>query len=267
MEGVTGVTCSADVTVGSEQWQRFRPIFTEDVNACIRGLYAGGATEVVINEAHSSQRNLLLEQLDPRVSMLTGKHKPLSMMEGIDTEPDGVVFLGYHAAAGAEGVLAHTYLENHITGVWLDGVRASEGRMNAALAAEYGVPVLLITGDDKCCADAEDYAPEAAAAVVKTCVSRYAAICAPPARTAELIEQAAERGMRSAGKREPRGRAPEIELEFDASHLAAAAALIPTVRRSATDRVAFSAGDMTEAMRTFKVVTQVAGNAVDGIYG
>src|SRR5690606_31992472 len=144
MEGATGVTWTDDVVPGTEQWQRFRRLFTGDVNAVITGLYEGGATDVLVNEAHSSQRNLLLEDLDPRARMLTGRHKPLSMMEGIDTGVDGVVFLGYHAAAGCDGVLSHTYLPNQITGVWLDGVLASEGRLNAALAAEYGVPVLLI---------------------------------------------------------------------------------------------------------------------------
>lgn len=267
MEGVTGVTCAADVTVGTEQWHRFRPLFTDDVNACVAGLYAGGAEEVTINEAHSSQRNLLLERLDSRASMLTGKHKPLSMMQGIDTGPDGVVLLGYHAAAGAKGVLAHTYLENQITGVWLDGVRASEGRMNATLAAEYGVPVVLVTGDDECCADAEEYVATAAKAVVKRCVSRYAAVCSPPARTAELIAAAAQRGLDAANPAERTVAAHDLEIEFDASHLADAAALIPTVEPRGIRRVGFHAPTMTEAMRTFKVVTQVAAAAVDGIYG
>lgn len=267
MEGVTGVTCSADVTVGSEQWQRFRPIFTEDVNACVDGLFDGGADEVFINEAHSSQRNLLLEQLDSRVIMLTGRHKPLSMMQGIDTVPDGVVFLGYHAAAGAEGVLAHTYLENQITGVWLDGVLASEGRLNHALAAEYGVPVLLVTGDDKCCEEAREYAPGAALAVVKTCVSRYAAICLPPARSAEVITDAARRSVAMAGAGERMVGRRRIEVEFDASHLAAAVTTIPTVQPISARKVGFDAPNMTEAMQTFKVVTAIAAGAVDGIYG
>ena len=156
MEGATGVTWTADVQVGTEQWQRFRQMFTGDVNACVAGLFDGGATDVLVNEAHSSQRNVLLEDLDTRARMLTGKHKPLSMMQGVDSGVDGVVFLGYHTASGVEGVLSHTYLPNQITGVWLDGVHASEGRLNAALAAEYGVPVLLVTGDDLTCADAGD---------------------------------------------------------------------------------------------------------------
>src|SRR5256714_9015772 len=151
MEGATGVTWSADVDPGTEQWQRFRRMFTGDVNACVDGLFDGGATDVLVNEAHATQRNLLLEELDDRARMLTGRHKPLSMMQGIDTGFDGVVFLGYHAGAGFDGVLSHTYLENQITGVWLDDVPASEGRLNAAVAAEYGVPVLLGSGDDKTC--------------------------------------------------------------------------------------------------------------------
>src|SRR5262245_13748781 len=229
MEGATGVTWKDDVQPGTEQWQRFRRMFTGRVNAAIAGLFDGGATDGLVNEAHASQRNLLLEELDARARMLTGRHKPLSMMQGIDSGVDGVVFLGYHAGAGVDGVLSHTYLPNQITGVFLDGVRASEGRLNAALAAEYGVPVLLVTGDDLTCVDAADYAPAAQTVAVKECVSRYAAICLPPRRTAAEIAAAAKAAMAMAGRVEPKSTAHRIEVEFDATHLAHAAAVVPTV--------------------------------------
>lgn len=267
MEGATGVTWAADVEPGSEQWQRFRRMFTGDVNACVTGLFTGGATDVLVNEAHASQRNLLLEDLDPRARMLTGRHKPLSMMQGIDSGLDGVVFLGYHAGAGFDGVLSHTYLANQITGVWLDGVPASEGRLNAALAADYGVPVISFTGDDKACEDAAEYAPKAHRVAVKECVSRYAAICMPPARTSEWITGAAEAGMSLAGRGEPAVGPHRIEVEFDATHLAQAAAVVPTVEQVDVRRVGFHAPDMTEAMKAFKVVTAIASGAVEGIYG
>jgi len=267
MEGATGVTWTDDVVPGTEQWQRFRRLFTGDVNATIAGLHEGGASDVLVNEAHSSQRNLLLEDLDVRARMLTGRHKPLSMMQGIDSGVDGVVFLGYHAGAGCDGVLAHTYLENQITGVWLDGMPASEGRLNAALAAEHGVPVLVVTGDDKTCEDAGDYAPEATLVAVKECVSRYAAICLPPERTAAALTEAAARGMKRAGRGKPDARAHRIEVEFDASHLAQASAVIPTVEQIGVRRVGFDAPDMTEAMKAFKVVTAIASGAVQGKYG
>lgn len=267
MEGATGVTHTADVATGTEQWQRFRTLFTADVNACVAGLAAGGANGLLVNEAHSAQRNLLLENLDERASMLTGRHKPLSMMQGIDSGPDGVVFLGYHAAAGEQGVLAHTYLPNSITRVWLDGVVASEGRLNAALAAEYGVPVLLVTGDDATCSDSEGYAPEAARVAVKECVSRYAAICLPPAETAASIARAAERAMSHAGRGQPTVGAHRIDFEFDAAHLADAAAVIPTVEQTGVRTVGFDAATMTEAMKAFKIVTAIASGAIEGEYG
>ncbi|GAB3484515.1 M55 family metallopeptidase [Amycolatopsis cihanbeyliensis] len=267
MEGATGVTWTDDVVPGTEPWSRFRALFTGDVNATVTGLFEGGAQDVLVNEAHSSQRNLLLEDLDPRARMLTGRHKPLSMMQGVDSGVDGVVFLGYHAGAGFDGVLSHTYLENQITGVWLDGVPASEGRLNAALAAEHGVPVLVVTGDDRACADARDYAPEAAMVAVKDCVSRYAAICLPPARTAELLTTAARGAMTMAGAGAGDRTAHRIEVEFDASHLAQATSVVPTVEQVDVRRVGFDAPDMTEAMKAFKVVTAIAAGAVQGKYG
>lgn len=267
MEGATGVTWTDDVLPGTEQWQRFRRLFTGDVNACVAGLVDGGANEVLVNEAHSSQRNLLLEELDPRARLLTGRHKPLSMMQGIESEMDGVVFLGYHAGAGQDGVLAHTYLENSITGVWLDGEAASEGWLNAALAAEHGVPVLLVTGDDQTCVDAARYAPAAEHVAVKECVSRYAAICLPPARSGELIRAAGQRAMARAGRIEPARSSHRIEVEFDAAHLPAAAAVIPTVEQLSICRVGFDAASMTDAMQCFKIVTAIAAAAIQGVYG
>jgi D-amino peptidase len=267
MEGATGVTWTADVEIGTPEWQRMRPVFTGDVNACVAGLFAGGATSVVVNEAHSTQRNVLLEELDTRAVMLTGRHKPLSMMQGVDAGVDGVVFLGYHAAAGVDGVLSHTYLPNQITGVWLDGVLASEGRLNAALAAEHGVPVLLVTGDDRTCSDASSYAPGVETVAVKECVSRYAAVCKPPAVTAEEIATAASSAMSRAGRVTGSVASHRVEVEFDAAHLAAAAAVVPTVSQVDVRRVGFDAESMTEAMKAFKVVTAIASGAVEGSYG
>ncbi|WP_093603089.1 M55 family metallopeptidase [Lentzea waywayandensis] len=267
MEGATGVTWTGDVTPGTEQWQRFRRLFTADVNACVSGLVAGGAQQVVVNEAHSSQRNLLLEDLHESARMLTGRHKPLSMMQGIDSDVDGVVFLGYHTGAGSRGVLAHTYMENSITGVWLDGVLASEGRLNAALAAEYGVPVLLVTGDDLTCEDAASYAAPAWTVAVKECVSRYAAVCLPPAVTSSQITEAATAAMASAGRSDAVVAPHHVEVEFDASHLAEAAAVVPTVDLIGVRRVGFDAVSMTEAMKAFKVVTHIAGAAIEDVYG
>ncbi|WP_116244458.1 M55 family metallopeptidase [Nocardiopsis sp. FIRDI 009] len=269
MEGATGVTWPADVEPGTEQWQRCRAMFTGDVNAAVEGLFAGGADEVLVNEAHATMRNLLLERLDERATMITGRHKDLSMVEGIQHgDCDGVVFLGYHCGAGDEGVLAHTYLPGSLTGVWLDGEPASEGRLNAAVAAEYGVPVILVTGDDRACQDAAAYAPSARAVAVKEHVSRYAARCLPPARTAEDIRAGARAAMTLAGRRVPEEPRPHIvEVEFDAAHLAQAADVVPGVTRVGVRRVRYTSPSAYEMIRCFKAVTTLAARAVEEDYG
>ncbi|MFK0280576.1 M55 family metallopeptidase [Streptomyces sp. NPDC090499] len=269
MEGATGVTWPGDVLPGAPQWERCRPMFTSDVNAAVLGFYDGGADEVLINEAHWSMRNLLLEQLDDRAQMITGRHKTLSMVEGVQHgDVDGVAFIGYHTGAGMEGVLAHTYLPNSVTGVWLNDVRASEGLLNAHVVAEYGVPVILVTGDDLACEDALGYAPEARKVAVKDHVSRYAAVCRTPARTAADIRAAAKDATQLAVRHEPVTGGPfTIALEFDAEHLALAATVVPGVDQAGERKVAYTEGTMYDGIRTFKAVTTIVSAAVEEQYG
>ncbi|MFD3686636.1 M55 family metallopeptidase [Nocardiopsis sp. NPDC058631] len=269
MEGATGVTWPADVEPGTEQWQRCRSMFTSDVNAAVEGLFEGGATEVLVNEAHSTMRNLLLEELNENATMITGRHKELSMVEGVQSgDCDGVVFLGYHCGAGDEGVLAHTYLPNAVTGVWLDGEPAGEGRLNAAVVAEYGTPVILVTGDDRTCEDAASYAPFARTVAVKDHVSRYAARCRPPARTARDIRAAARGAMALAGHLDPTEPSPRaVEVEVDSAQLAQAAAIVPGVTRTGVRRVRYTSPDAYEMIRCFKAVTTLISNAMEARYG
>ncbi|MFB7267146.1 M55 family metallopeptidase [Streptomyces nojiriensis] len=254
---------------GTPQWERCRAMFTSDVNAAVLGFYDGGADQVLINEAHWTMRNLLLEKLDARAEMITGRHKTLSMVEGVQHgDVDGIAFVGYHTGAGSEGVLAHTYLANSITGVWVNGTRASEGLLNAHVVAEYGVPVILVTGDDLTCVDAAGYAPGAATVAVKDHVSRYAAVCRTPARTAADIRAAAKEATALAVRHDPvRGGPFTVELEFDAAHLAMSATVVPGVERSGERKVAYTSETMYEGIRAFKAVTTVVSAAVEEQYG
>ncbi|MFF7680997.1 M55 family metallopeptidase [Actinacidiphila glaucinigra] len=271
MEGVTGVTFPDDCEPGHARWEYNRRFLTADVNAAVAGFAAAGATEILVNEAHADQRNLLLDRLDKRATLLIGTHKPLGMMEGIDRSPDAVAFVGYHTGAGQPGVLAHTYLPNTITAVRINGEPASEGRMNALLADEYGVPVVLVTGDDLCCEDALGWAPHAAHAVVKTCVDRYSAICLPPEVSGPRITEAAREGLASlpAGIRPaaPPAAGYTYEVSFDAAHLAPAASYIPGVVQTDPLTVRFTLPTMYEAIRCFRALTRVVTSAVENCYG
>jgi len=146
---------------------------TADVNAAIAGARDSGANDVIVCDGHSSMRNLVIEELDPHASLARGRIKTYAMMEGI-AGSDLAFMIGYHAPAGEVGVLSHTWLGAAITDVKLNGDRCSEGRMNATLAGSFGVPVAMITGDDRACKDAEKYMPHARTVTVKTAVDRFA---------------------------------------------------------------------------------------------
>lgn len=237
-----------------------------DVNAAAEGFFRAGATEVVINDAHSTKRNLILEQLDDRASAIIGRHKPHGMMQGVEA-CDVVAFLGYHTGAGRQGILSHTYIGETILDVQLNGEHVDEGRMNALLAAEFNKPVVLITGDDLTCDDSTQWAPHAQRVAVKTCVDRYTARCLAPAATAPLIADAAERAL-SQSIDVVRVDGPfTYEVTFDAVHPVNACTAIPGVKESGERSVTFTLPTMLEAIRCFKVVTVLASSSVEPEYG
>lgn len=257
MEGITGITCPADVKPGARRWELMRKMLMSDVNAAVRGFFAGGATEVVVNDAHADKRNLLLDTLDERAFAIIGTHKPLGMMQGVE-EADAVAFVGYHAGAGRQGVLSHTFIAKTIVDVTINAEPACEGRMNALLAAEVGVPVILFTGDDLACASASTWAPGATEVVVKICVDRYTARCLPPSRTTAMIEEAARRAVRSI-EPPPRPEGPfTYAVEFDAAQAVVASTAIPGVKQIGERAVAFTLPTMRDAIRCFKAVSVLA---------
>ncbi|HLH84650.1 MAG TPA: M55 family metallopeptidase [Trebonia sp.] len=267
MEGATGVTCPDDCRPGSPQWDRFRKLLTADVAAVAAGLCDAGAEDIVVNEAHSTMRNLLIEDLDPPVRLLTGNHKPYGMMEGIAARPEVVAFVGYHAGPGEEGVLSHTFVGYEIFSVTLNGRPMSEGYLNALLAAEYGARVVLVSGDDVTCRDAAQYAPGASLVAVKEAVDRYTALCLPPSRTGPMLREAARKGVSTAGEVPLPGAPYVCEVEFVGTSSAALAALVPTVRRAGPRAVAFETATVDALYRCFRVISKLGASATEPRYG
>ncbi len=270
MEGATGVTWPADVLPGSEQWQRCRHMFTSDVNAAIAGFFDGGADEVLVNEAHWSMRNLLLEKLDERAEMLTGRHKDLSMVEGVQHgDVDGIAFVGYHTGAGTEGVLAHTYLANSITGVWVNGEPASEGRLNALVVAEYGVPVVLVTGDDRTGARRARGTPRRPARSPSRTTCRGTRRCAarpraPPPTSGPPPRRPPRSPCATSPCRPGRSR---WSWSSTPCTWPAPPPWCPAWSAPGERRVAYTLPTMYEGIRAFKAVTTLVSQAVEEQYG
>jgi len=207
MEGITGLVDAQDVQPGGRDYERGRVMMTEDVNAAVRGALAGGATQVTVNDAHGPMRNLLPDLLHPAAALIRGRPKPMGMLEGLDGGFDATVCIGYHARAGALGVLSHSFMGHEIEDIWLDDRSAGEIGLVHAAAAALGAPVIALSGDDAACAEMAGWDPAVATVAVKQARDRFAAQVQPVARARESIEHvvsgAVGRGIfgyRSAGR-------------------------------------------------------------------
>jgi D-amino peptidase len=159
MEGISGVVGDDQTSAGQPEYNRSRKLMAEDANAAIRGAFAGGATEVVVNDSHGSQRNLLPEDLDPRARLISHSFKRHGMVEGLDETFDAVIFVGYHAKADSpRGLFAHTG-SGVVKDVIVNGRSAGEGGLNTLMAQWYGVPVVMISGDDVAVAQQKEWTP------------------------------------------------------------------------------------------------------------
>jgi D-amino peptidase len=260
MEGVSGVVHFAQTNLKDEatEYARARKFMTGEVNAAIEGALGAGATDVVVNDAHGSMRNILLEELNPAAQLATGTPKPLSMMQGVDEGFDKAFFIGYHAQAGsAYGTLSHTYT-GRVYSVLLNGKPVGELGLNAAVAGHFGVPVVLLTGDQTVTAEARSVLGDIETVVVKQAYGIRAARCLPPSKAQQLIKEAAARAMQKPGT--PFVVPPPIALTvgFQNSVQAEMAELVPGSRRLDSRTVEFVHEDMLTLYRAWRAMIGLA---------
>ncbi len=263
MEGITGVTTWDQVTPGHAEYARFRKLMTQDVNAAIRGAIEAGADEVIVADGHWDASNILIEELDSRARLNSGAPSPFSMMQGIDESVDGVMFVGYHARNGsANAILDHTWSSKRVVNVWLNDLLTGEYGLNGAVAGHFGVPVIMVTGDQTACSQVVETLGEMETVVVKQATGRYAAECLPPQVTQDMIYMAAARAVNALAD----GDAPDpfvvdtpvrITVEFFTSDMADRASRIPFTQREGT-RVAISAPEMATAYNGFRSLVMMA---------
>src|SRR5580704_10063309 len=203
MEGTAGVVDWEQCVGDGPQAATGRELLLAEVNAAIAGALAGGATEIVVNDSHSTMRNLPPAALAGQASYISGSFKPLYMMQGLDDSFDAVLFVSYHGSIGAPAGLSHTYNPRVVMEARLDGVVTGEAGINALVAAHYGVPVVLVTGDRCACEETAALIPGVHAAVVKEPVSRVAAHSLHPLRARKLIRDTAEKAVAGAAAAEP----------------------------------------------------------------
>lgn len=260
LEGISGITHWDETgKEGGEDYQRARRLMTREVNAAIEGALQAGAIEVVVNDSHGNMRNLLIEEVHPAARLISGSPKPFSMVEGLDASFGAAFFIGYHARAASRGVLSHTYTGS-VAEYRVNGRVVGETGMNAAVAGEYGVPVVLVSGDSTVVEEARALLGPVETVAVKEYVARNAAASLPPEKVHALLREAARRAVERARDIQPfRVERPvEIQIRFTHSGLADAAELMPGALRVGEVTVAYRAPDFLTAYRAGRALMALA---------
>ncbi|OXS56761.1 D-amino peptidase [Bacillus sp. V-88] len=260
MEGITGLVDHTHVSSDKHNYERGRIIMTEEANAVVTAAFDSGCKEVLVNDSHSQMNNLLIEKLHPETKLISGGVKPYSMVQGLDETFDGAFFVGYHARASMKGVMSHSMIFG-VRNMYINDVAVGELGFNAYVAGYYGVPVLLVAGDDQAVLEAEAFIPNVTTAVVKETISRSVAKSLTPEKSRQLLKKKTEEAIHNKKNVQPLTppEHPTLRIEFANYGQAEWASLMPgTIHEEDTTIVRFKAGDILEAYRAMLVMTELA---------
>lgn len=271
MEGISGVVHSSQAGPGRRDYEWARTMMAGDANAAIEGALAGGATEIVVADAHDGMRNLRLNELHGAASLVSGSGRPLSMIHGIGADFDAVFMVGYHAMCGVrDGIMNHAYISQALQRIRLNGREIGEIGIFGSIAGGFGVPVALVTGDDACCREALEWLPDVRTASVKTGINRFAAQCLSQQKAHELIRDSAKAALQSDVLSQMQPLHPpqttRFEVEFTGSQCADYAARVPGVTSVDDRTVAVENDDYLTAFASLRLCLELASGAFDTDY-
>jgi len=222
IEGVAWIVKWSQTGGDSKLYQEGRVLYTEEINAAVRGAKAAGATEIVVMDCHGAGgdytfNSLLPELLDPDCEFVV-QSEWTQYTEFLEQGCDAALLVGMHAMAGTpDGVMSHTVSGQAWQSLRFNDVLVGETGINAALCGRWGCPVLLVTGDRAVCREARALLGERLTTVeVKVGLGRFSARNLPAIRARERIEEGAKRALQDLSAVSPYdpGRPCEIRVDF-----------------------------------------------------
>jgi D-amino peptidase len=247
IEGITGVTDWSETELGNHDYKQFAEQMTKETVAACEGAIAMGAKEIFIKDAHDSARNIDITKL-PRCAKLSRGWTscPDSMVAGLDETFDAAIFIGYHSAAGTDGSpLAHTMnLGNNY--MMVNGEKASEFTINSYLAANYGVPVVFLSGDKMLCDTAKEFNKGIETVAVKE-GSAGATISINPDYACDLIREGVQNGLKHIN--ECKIAIPEkfeVEINYKEHKSARRSSFFPGVTQTGSHTIKYTANNVKD---------------------
>jgi D-amino peptidase len=269
MEGISGVATGQQMA--DSEYQRFRKLMTQDVNAAIEGAFEAGATEVLVGDSHANMSNILIEELDSRARLISGNNKLLCQMEGINEFFDAVFFVGYHGREGGSerAVLNHTIAGLCVTEIRVNGQAVGEAEINAGIAGYYNVPCVLITGDDVLAEEVKQTLPDIETAIVKRGIDRYSADLLSPKEAQKIIRQKAKLALEKASTVKPHKIEGKLtfDIDFKLTNQAHMTTLFPTIQLVGPKTVRIETEDYVEGYKQLWGCLILAMKATRGVLG
>ena len=257
-EGIGGVSSwRKQSSPEGVDYEQFRRLMTLEVNAAILGAYDAGSTEVLVSDSHWDGQNLDPELLDRRVRVVRGWPRPLGMMQGIDGTFSAAVFVGYHASEEeTNAILSHTEDDEKIFEVKLNGTPVPEAGFNAAIAGDFGVPVVFVSGDRATVDEAKQLLGPIATATLKTGISFYSGTMLHPKESRRLIREGVKQGLERQLQLKPYRVAHPVRLDvtFKNPVYAEIVSYLRNVERTGKNTISYTAIDMIDASRFFSAI-------------
>ncbi|HJU65150.1 MAG TPA: M55 family metallopeptidase [Gemmatimonadaceae bacterium] len=257
MEGVAGAVTADQLGPQGFEYGKFREFMTAEVLAAIAGAREAGATEIVVGDSHGNGQNLLIDQLPADVTVIRSWPRPLMMMHGIDSTFHAAIFIGYHASTtNPAGVRAHTISSANLAAVELNGVAMPEAGINAAIAGYFGVPVVMISGDNAAVEEAQRIIGNIEGAVVKRAISFHSAATMTPQAAQTLIRERVKAGLARRGEVRPyTPRTPlRLDVTFKNYRPAEMLTYLPNVQRTTSHGIRFTGRDIIEVSKFLEFI-------------
>lgn len=258
MEGIVGIVTSDQLGPTGFEYGRFREFMTKEALVAVQAAKDAGATEIVVADSHGNGENLLIEQFPADVRIVRSWPRRLGMMAGIDQTFDAAMFIGYHASTNnPAGVRAHTFSSATLTRVALNGTEVTEGAWNAAIAGHFGVPVILVSGDDVAVAEVKTLVGDIEGAVTKQALGYHSALTLTPQASYDEIGKRARAAFARRGSLKPYTITVPVTLDVSFKNYTAAELLayLPGVERTDSHSVRYVARDMVQASTFMQFVT------------
>ncbi len=260
MEGITGVASADQLSPTSFEYAKAREWMTAEVLAAIAGAREAGATEFVVSDSHGNGESLLLDKFptDVPVTLVRSFPRPLGMMEGIDSSFAAVIFIGYHAATtSTTGVRAHTMSSALLTRIALNNTSQSEAGINAAIAAHFGVPVVMITGDDAIVNETKQRLGNVEGVIVKRAIGFHSTATMMPETAQAQIRAHAKIAVtrRAEMKPYPMTKPINVDISFKNYRASEILAYLSVMQRVDAHTIRFVARDMVEASKFLEFAT------------